>query len=529
MEVDCIAHKSSGYFSPLITDYLEEPGLLAPFFKYTPNDEGLTEAIADRQRYKVDRDLLVTALKNQYQGLEVHEKVSENIAALAQPNTFTICTAHQPNLMTGYLYFIYKIVQAAKLADHLQQQHKDKKFVPVFYMGSEDNDLEELGVFRFRQQKFRWITDQSGAVGRMHTKDLKDLLQELYKLIGPPGANADYLLQLIQESFEQQETIAAATRYLVNALLGKFGVLVLDPDDQALKKTFISVMKDELLQGKSYDLVKEPSQTLNQKYKAQAFARKINLFYLKDDFRERIERTEEGYQALHSSFRWSEEEILAELEKHPENFSPNVILRGLFQETILPNVAFVGGGSEVAYWMQLLPLFQHYGVFFPPLVLRQSILWMPKTSQDLQLKTNCSNVDLFLSADQLAQNFVQHNTHKDLQLEDIQLQLQQLLQQIKAKATAIDTTLNASVEAALSKMRHQIAVIEKKMIRAEKRNMGTQLAQLYKLKSLLFPNNSLQERQENFLEYYLEYGAAYFDDLYAASLPYGNRFVIIKA
>ncbi len=175
-----------------------------------------------------------------------------------------------------------------------------------------------------------------------------------------------------------------------------------------------------------------------------------------------------------------------------------------------------------------MPLFDHYQVFFPALVLRQSVLWMEKNAVALQEKTGLNNEALFQPTEQLVRDFVHRHTQNDLRLNDIRQQLQPVMEQLKAKATSVDRTLKASTEAALVKMRYQVEVIEKKMMRAEKKNMCNRLTQLYTLKKQLFPNNSLQERYETFMPYFLEYGPAYFDTLLAATLPYGNSFLIIK-
>ncbi len=216
------------------------------------------------------------------------------------------------------------------------------------------------------------------------------------------------------------------------------------------------------------------------------------------------------------------------MEQHPERFSPNVILRGLYQETILPDVAFIGGGSEVAYWLQLKPVFDHYKIFYPAVILRQSVLWMDKASHVLQKKIGLSNEELFEPAEQLVRSFVTKHTHKDLQLEDIRQQMVRVFDQIKTKATHIDVTLKSSAEAALTKMRHQLDTMEKKMMRAEKRNMAEQLNQIYKLKNKLFPNGSLQERYDTFMPYYLEQGPAFFEALMSATLPLGNEFLLLR-
>lgn len=528
METVCIPHQATTFFSGLNIDYLQGKDTLRPFYRFTPDDKGLDEAIALRKDFPVNRQVLTAAIREQYKGYTVTDAVAANIEALSDENTFTICTAHQPNLMTGYLYFIYKIVHAAKLAQHLQQRHPGKKFVPVFYIGSEDNDLDELGVFRFNGITFRWQTDQKGAVGRMSTEDLQPVIRQLMNLIGPPGEQAEHLKEVIIQAYREQPSIASATRYIVNAFLGAYGVVVIDADNAALKQQFVPVLLEELLRPRSNELVQQTSEALNKAYSAQAFSRPVNLFYLKDNIRERIEQTADGWQVLHTGIRWNKEEMEAEVRQHPERFSPNVILRGLYQETILPNVAFIGGGSEVAYWLQLQPVFNHYKVFFPAVILRQSVLWVDQPSADLQQKIGLSDEEMFQPSEKLVKAFVQKHTRKDLQLEDIRQQMNQVFDQVKTKAAHVDVTLKASAEAALTKMRYQLDTIEKKMMRAEKRNMAEQLSQLYKLKNRLFPNDSLQERYDTFMPYYLEQGDRFFETLFNATLPYGDRFLIIK-
>jgi bacillithiol biosynthesis cysteine-adding enzyme BshC len=529
VEIACLPHQATHFFSKLNLDYLADEPVLRPLYQYRPDDAGLADAIRDRAQFPVDRPTLVTVLKEQYGEMELSDRVAANLDALLKCNTYTVCTAHQPNLMTGYLYFIYKILHAVKLAQHLETLHPGQQFVPVFYMGSEDNDLDELGVFRFNEKRFRWETPQTGAVGRMRTDDLKEVLLAWEKLVGPPGANAEQLKKVMLDAYQQHPTIAAATRSIVNTLMGKYGVLVLDPDDARLKRNFLPELQAELFEPKAHELVQRTTALLNDQYKAQAFSRPVNLFYLKDQIRERIEYQDGKWQVLHTDITFGKEELEQEVQLHPERFSPNVILRGLYQERILPNVAFIGGGSEVAYWMQLKPVFEHYRVFFPALILRQSIQIIEADTLQLQQRLSLTDTDIFVPEETLSRSFVQRNSQHQLSLKEADLQLQELFENIRAKAVQVDVTLDQAAAAALTKMNRQLQIIQQKMMRAEKRKMSEDLKRIERLKQQLFPGNSLQERYDTFMPFYLTYSNELFDILLNAILPYGNEFVLLKA
>lgn len=530
MDVSCtyLPYNKTGYFSKLVTDYLDGHNTLKPFYNYHPDEEGLKAAIAGRAKYSVDRNVLVTTLQKQYAYLPLSEAVNANIVLLANENCYTICTAHQPNLLTGYLYFVYKIIHAIKLSEDLKKQHPDKDFVPVYYMGSEDNDLEELGSFRYGGKKFVWDGNgQTGAVGRMDTKSLKPLLAELVKLLGPPGPELEHFTELLINAYQKQKTVGAATQYLVHALFGRYGLIVLNPDEADFKRSISSIIKDDLLNNTAYSIVSAELEKLSH-YKAQAHPRPINLFYLDTQLRERIEKNGNTWEVLNTEITLDEAELLKLLDKHPERFSPNVILRGLLQETILPNVAFIGGGAEVAYWLQLKALFDHYHVFYPAILLRQSALWIAPPQAKLRKQTGLSIQEIFLPENELVRHYMSANSKGNWHTATEMKALEQLLQQLKEKATLLDATLSKASDAVLTKIRHQVQALEKKMLRAEKRKMETELARVHRLKETLFPNNSLQERVENMTGYLLQYGPGYFDILKNATEPLKPQFVVIE-
>lgn len=527
---DCfhkIAHAQTHSFSELVLDYLDHSEGLRPFYQYEASVDGVQSAIKARHFTQEKRNNLVAVLQEQYQQLLPIEKVTANIEALLDDNTYTVLTAHQPNLLTGPLYFIYKILHTVKLAEHLASQLGHNHFVPIFYIGSEDNDLEELGHFFFYGEQYRWDTQQTGAVGRMTLEDLQPLLHTLYPKMGPPGAALDRLQELIARSFSKENTIAQATQQFVHELLGPYGVVVLDPDHATLKAQYIHIMKDDLLDHTAAAIVKETSAKLSETYKSQAFVRDINLFYLKDSIRERIEKEGDMWKVLNTDIVFDQESLLQELETHPERFSPNVILRGMYQETILPNIAFIGGGSEVAYWMQLKDVFAHYKVDFPVLVLRQSLLLVPPATMHKLQQTQLPLTVVFQEVDAVIKDYTL-SQNPELRLSAAKEKIAHILLQIQETATAIDPTLQQSAGAVQTKIQHQLHILSQKMLRAEKQQHTILQDRLHAIKAQLYPNGVMQERKQSFMDHYLDKGDELFDIIFAAIEPFGDAFVVVE-
>lgn len=481
-----------------------------------------------KERQGINRSLLVTELQQQYAGLPVTEAVTANLQRLLEPTTFTVCTAHQPNLFTGPLYFIYKILHTIRLAAHLREALPGYHFVPLYYMGSEDADFAELNHTYVGGKRIEWQKVQSGAVGRMTVDGaLTRLIDELagQLTVEPHGQE---VIGLLRQCYTEGQTIQAATFALVNQLYGRYGLLVLIPDNPALKKEMLPVFRDDLYHQAPSAIVEQTSGNLEANYNAQAHPREINLFYLKDNLRERIIKKDDRYQVQHTDLSFSGSELEHELEQHPERFSPNVILRGLFQETILPNVAFIGGGGELAYWLQLKDLFDQYAVPFPVLVLRNSFLIIEKRWQQLMQRLRLTPEQLFLSPLQLM-NLMLEQEGKKPQLNGEVRQLEALYDALQQRAVAVDASLAQHVAALKAKAGNQLLNLEKKMQRAERKKYGASEEQITRLKEQLFPNNGLQERVENFSAFYARWGSAFIDALLASSLSLEQQFTVLLA
>ncbi len=419
--MDCIAtripYRQTGYFSKTALDYIDQSASLKPFYIYSASLQGIQKAIDTRRKQAVDRKILVQQLKKQYGSVATSEPVQVNIEALLSPDTFTITTAHQPNIFTGPLYFIYKILHAIRLSAHLKNSFPNYNFVPVFCMGSEDADLDELGHLFINGQKLEWSTKQTGAVGRMKIdKGLIKLISEIEGQLSvlPFGPE---IISLLKKCYKENSIVQDATFSFLNALFGEYGLIVLIPDDAELKKQMIPVFEDDLVNQTASGIVEKTVERLQTAgYKAQANPREINLFYLKDDTRERIVKHHDEYRVHSTSIHFSKEELKKELLDHPERFSPNVILRGLFQETILPNLVFIGGGGELSYWLQLKDLFEHYNVPYPLLLLRNSFLVVEKKWNEKAGKLGFSIEDLFLSEQELMNRLIEKESKQKIKL-----------------------------------------------------------------------------------------------------------------
>jgi bacillithiol biosynthesis cysteine-adding enzyme BshC len=529
MDCTCthLPYQTTGHFSKIVLDYIEQSPALRPFYSHAVNLDGIRSAIDARKAFPTDRKLLTDELTKQYSSVHTSEKVLFNLEALKQENVFTICTAHQPNIFTGHLYFIYKILHAVKLADWLSSQLTDYKFVPVFYMGSEDADLEELGNIWLNGEKLSWETQQSGAVGRMGTTGLEKIIE---RIEGELSVNefGKELVRLLKSCYLQTDNIQQATFKLINELFGEYGLIVLIADNHRLKRPMIPVFKQDILEQKPSALVGASIDQLQQAgLKVQANPRSINLFYLQDNLRERLKQNGSGLHVHNTDLAFSVDQIMQELEEHPENFSPNVILRGLYQETILPDIAFIGGGGELAYWLELKSLFDHYQVPFPMLVLRNSFVILEAKWKQKMEKLGLDEKDLFKSEWELLDAFVKKESGHQLSLEKEKQELREFYKKQQEVVTQVDKGLKQHIAALEAKALKKLDALEKKMIRAEKRKFGEEQKQLHELKEALFPNGDLQERVENFMPYYARWGRGFIQKIYECSLTLEQEFVVL--
>ncbi len=508
--------------------YQSEDPRLRPFYRQFPKIEAFATQIQQRQFSIEQRTTLVELFEAQYKGLDTHSKALQNIQKLGKPHSYTITTAHQPSLLTGPLYFIYKICSVINLTTQLNKHYPQYDFVPVYWMGGEDHDFEEVNHLHLFGKTLTWEDEQGGSVGRYDTKSLQPLLQELEEILGD-GEAAVLLKTYLKEAFTSGLSYAESLFRFIHRLFERYGLLILIPDAVALKSQMQAIFKDDLLEHHSKTLVEETVTQLEKLgFKNQAYVRAINLFYLQAHQRLRIEKDGGLYKVLETDIEWTREELLKELELHPERFSPNVILRPLFQEMVLPNLAYIGGGGELAYWLERKAQFEHYQIPYPILIRRNSVQFVDANSQKKLQKLNINSTEIFKDKDQLIREFIEHKVDATLSFESEQEAISAIFEQIKAKTAEIEPTLEASVGAQEAQLIKGLQKLEGRLLRAEKRKEDVAVSQIRKLKAKLLPQDGLQERHDNFIPWFLRYGTDWIDFLVKNLDPLNPHFLLIE-
>ena len=507
-------------------EYSMRPEIFEDFVEYMPDIDGFRAAIESNKHGQVDRKLLVDVLRHQYDHVgERHDQ----IAALEKDNHFTVTTAHQPSLLTGPLYFIYKICSTINLARKLNTELNGHYVHPLMIVGGEDHDFEEVNHLNLFGKSHSWQSNQTGAVGRMNMEDLQPVLEEVKGVLGA-GEFAAELAGLIEDCFNGDITYygQAMQKFVINLFEGT-ELLVLQMDDPDLKRAFTRIMQDELYSQSSRDLIAQSQAKIAELgHKPQTYIRDINLFYFTGDQRARIERNGESFNIVGQDLSYSDAEMESILKEHPERFSPNVNLRPLFQELILPNLAYIGGGGEIAYWLERKDQFAQFGIPFPILIRRNSVLHINKSMSSQLAKLDIPNDQLFEDPEHVISQWVRSHAEHEVDISQESAQIDSALSQIVDKALDIDPSLARKAEAYKVKTMKEVEHFGKRLIREEKaKNEGT-VHKIRKLYGKFFPDGALQERHDNFIAFYLRYGKPYLTALASELDPLTPGFIIIR-
>lgn len=463
--------------------------------------------------YGVDRQQLVNTIKKQYQKSSL---TNVEIDKLANENTFTVTTGHQLNLFSGPVFVIYKIIGAINLARKLKNDFPDRDFVPVFWMASEDHDFEEISHATILGKQYEWEPKylNEGPVGRISTDEIVPLIHTLQDNLNDGEAERE-IIALLEKAYKKGVNLADATRILIHELFNNEPLVIIDGDDKELKKYFAPYFIREIETQFILQEVNKANDRLEKEgFHKQVYVRDLNLFYFFQNNRERIDFDEGNYRTQSGSKKWTKDELIKEIKESPEKFSPNALMRPLYQEVILPNVAYIGGAAEISYWQQLPDVFGLAEVPFPKLFVRNSIWWMDaRVSHKIKALGFSPEHIWILDKEKLVIDFVQQHEKEIFSLAEQQDKLKIVMEEIGDKVSEIDLSLRSRAEALHKQFLNELQNLEKKVIKLQKERNQAGTNQLLKAKEQLFPESLPQERKENFITFYLKHGKFFFEHL----------------
>ncbi len=499
IEVECI----EASVPKLIQDYLKESAVLKEFYTFSPSLEGLRSAAAERVKFPVDRQTLVDVLKSQFEASSHTSKSAKaNIDRLLEVDVYTITTGHQLCVLGGPLFFFYKILSAVKWSQLAEEQ--GIKSVPVYWMASEDHDFEEIRSTQIGGKTYDWGEDLIGPVGRHSLAGFQQALQQLSsEFDGLPGWKETGAF--IASLFAAEKTLAQATRDLVQWAFGDMGVVVIDADDPKLKSLFTAQMLKDIFEATAQKGVEEASHALaKHDYGTQVTPRAINLFYMLDGYRERLEWQEGKVVTVDGKYEWTPEALKAHVNEHPERFSPNVVLRPMYQEVILPNLCYIGGPGELSYWLQFKQAFASMDVFFPQLMLRDmAVLMDAKTAKRME-QLGLSPTDVYRSEEELLKEQLRANGTHEFLVEERRKRIDVHMQELEEALEQFDPTLAESTRAEHQRILNRLEALKKKVLRADKRKNETLERRLSEWKDVVHPGGVPQERVLNWLSFFTD-------------------------
>lgn len=495
-----VSFSDAGIGSPLFHDYLRKK-----FHITAPDSNSLLARAKTRHVAPAMRSHLVKTLGAHYAGYGITSGLSvEHINSLSEEHVFTVTTGHQPCLGSGPAYFIYKIVSVIALCRELNEQQQECRFVPVYWMNGEDHDFAEINHLWFLGKKFEWnlSPEPETATGRLSTEAIPEVLASIREIFSNLGKTGDEWAR-IENIYRESETLAEATFRLVHHWFGEYGLVILDQDQPGLKDHILPFLEKELQEETSYRALSVANEKLQLAgYDLQIQPREINLFYHAPEGRKRIVKDGDLYRIYDTTLAFTWEALREELYHHPRNFSTNVVTRPVFQELVLPNIAYVGGPAEVHYWLQLPAVFEAFDVPFPAVIMRDSFLLMPQKWKQKMEKTGFVYSDYFQPLHELEKLYVSRQQGGDEQAITAAVAgIEQIYDELETVLGMVDGSLRPATQAEKQKAFNGLKNLESKFIKSLKNREENSLKTIRDVRERIFPGGTFQERREHILNF----------------------------
>ena len=480
---------------------------------------------------KEKRKILVAEIKQQYKGIKISKTLNNIINSLLDEKTFSVTSGHQLSLFSGPIYFIYKIISTIKIVSELNNRSKKQKFVPIFWLASEDHDFDEISQVNISGKSLKWEKETlNQPVGKINSDEIENVIKK-YKNEIIDSKYSNKLIKLIDDHYTSFTSLSKATRSFINSLFSEYGIIVIDADSKNFKETFVNNMKNEVLSGLCKMTVSKQIQDIKKSfkdYKPQVNPSDINFFKIGDSGRVRIRKQGSGFKIDKDSKNITKDHLINEITDYPEKFSPNVIMRPLYQEMILPNVCFIGGSSEIKYWIQLKSYFDKSKVVFPILTIRNSAFFVnSKISKNIE-KSELKMQNFFVSKEKLLKDKVSQLSKTNLNFDDLRKTLSNQFEYFKKISRETDKSFIGAISAQEKKQLNGIDNLEKKFYKSQKIKHQQELERIEQIYNFLYPDNIPQERVINFGNIYAELGDNLFKILLKNFKPFENKILVLE-
>ncbi len=513
--------------SSLAQDYYYNPDKVSQF--YNGNFRNLADfnKLAEKVRSRTfQRKQLTAILEEQNRNYGCGSKTLGNIHNLKQNQTCAVVTGQQVGLFSGPLYTIYKALTAVKLTEYLNQNGQGS-FVPIFWLAADDHDFAEINHINLlnKNNQLEKIqcdsfspTTKLPASKILLTQEINACVQQLNNLTHDSEFK-DKIISHLSEAYEPDKSYVEAFGKWMTRLFKSYGLIFIDASHQGFKELGKSVFLKEIAENSPSTLCAiETSKKLKQaKYDCQIQLREgiLNLFFT-DPERLSIGIKEDGYIIKDTQQTYGRDELFALMENKPYLCSPNVLLRPIYQDSILPTVAYIGGPSEVAYFAQMKGIYDRFSIPMPIIYPRKSLTIIEHKIKSVLQKHNVNVQDFWHNFDQTIQTIIKKFIPQSIDnfFSTAASHLKQDFQSIKKEIVSIEPDLENSADLTLEKINQQFKYLEKKILKASKKQHEILIQQLHKMKNNLYPTNHLQERVLNIVPYLIKYGYPFIDKLY---------------
>lgn len=464
------------------------------------------------------RNKISRILKEEYSALNPSDKTFKNINSLESANTLAVVTGQQLGILGGPLYTFYKIITAIKLADELNDRYDGYNFVPVFWLEGDDNDFNEVRWIKVidDNNEIREIAygdpaqeeDPKQSVGFVKFDErITDFFNEVKNALRQTEFTETVLARL-QDFYSNGKSFKDAFKELIFWLFDSYGLIIFDPQNPEIKKCLTPVFTKEILDFRRHtEALVSVSANLDDSYHAQVKVKPVNLFYNFDNARFSIEPVENEFRLKRKRKSFSQNELLKLIEETPEAFSPNVLLRPICQDFLLPTAFYIAGPAEISYFAQVTPLYEMFNLVPPVIYPRASVTLLEKAIQKTIDKYNLNFTDLFKDPDVLKTrvlNSLTTNSPDDV-FKDAANEIELAFDHLKEKLFEIDQTIADASSKYRQKALSYLDELKAKADESRKKKHEITLRQLDKVSVSTYPNSNLQERELNFFYFANKY------------------------